>query len=71
MTDESWRNEYVLNDCGRLFYGTRLHISPMPWNFGQVRQARLEMEIITRNCLLILNAPMRKFYTNMYAYLRS
>ena len=37
MEDESWRDEYVLNEEGLQYYGSRYHVGGMDWYYGQVR----------------------------------
>ncbi len=38
LDQEASREEYVLNDSGRIWMGTAKKNFGMPWNFGQVRQ---------------------------------
>jgi len=42
MDDETSRQEYVLNDMGRLYRGTTKQIFAKPWNFGQFEDFVLE-----------------------------
>ena len=38
MENESEREEYVLNDRGRIWIGTMNDYEGLPWNFGQVTE---------------------------------
>jgi len=39
LDQEALREEYVLNDSGRIWVGTARKHFGMPWNFGQVSGA--------------------------------
>lgn len=42
LDDEISRQEYVLNDRGRIYRGTQKQISAKPWNFGQFEDFMLD-----------------------------
>ncbi|XP_030042797.1 protein-glutamine gamma-glutamyltransferase K [Microcaecilia unicolor] len=49
MDNEAWKYEYIMNETGRLYYGTEQQIGERSWNYGQFDRGVLDA------CLYILD----------------
>ncbi|XP_067932064.1 hemocyte protein-glutamine gamma-glutamyltransferase-like [Watersipora subatra] len=49
MEKEEWRQEYVLNDTGKIYTGNWKQIFGRPWNFGQFESCVLEAALFLLN----------------------
>lgn len=73
MENEMWRDEYILNDVGKIYAGNYKQIGAKPWNFGQVLESHwrislifsflLERRFYFLQCLTI---AIQNIYNNLY-----
>ena len=53
LEEEKDRSEYVLNETGRVYVGSKRKIFARPWNFGQFEQSSLEAALyLLEKCYL-------------------
>ena len=53
IQDEAERKEYILNETGRLYVGSKKRIFSRPWNFGQFERPSLEAALtLLEKCYL-------------------
>ena len=51
LENEAERQEYVLNDTGRVYQGAAKQIQAKPWVFGQVRRIALKHRDVKTNLI--------------------